>query len=160
MRISTKESESDCIEKVFRLLYREKITPRIFIMENKMRTVFSHPLLLKEINKREDFLLFDTIRFENESQALLMECNSSIELKGSGLYHFKVKPIITNISFCKLEAEFLVYVDGTPLPHPIDDVVSAATAFFFGFILLGLFLYQYYKPLVDDENEDDESFDD
>ena len=74
-----------------------------------------------------------------------MRRNSSIKFKGSGLYHFKIQPVNANVSFCKLEAEFLLYVDGTPFAHPIDEIAQTFTAFLFGFILLGLFVYHSYK---------------
>lgn len=146
MEISTKISQSDCIKKVYRLVYPEKFVPRLLLQQKfKNDTAFDKLMRLSELNSRTDYILTNSIQTSNGAEAISMESNTTIELKGSGLYHFHVDVFDKNASYCNFETEFLVYVDGTPLPKAVESLIEAFTAFVFGFILLGLFLYQYYK---------------
>ncbi|XP_066927384.1 uncharacterized protein [Clytia hemisphaerica] len=146
MEISTKISQSDCIKKVYRLLYPEKFVPRLLLQQKaKNNTAFDKLMRLSELNSRTDYTLTNSVRVSNGAEAVDMKSNTTIELKGSGLYHFQLDVFDKNVSYCNFETEFLVYVDGTPLPKAVESLVEAFTAFVFGFILLGLFLYQYYK---------------
>jgi len=133
---------------VYRLVYPEKLVPRFLIQHQhgRQRSTFLQPLRLTELNSRTDYTLIDSARIEDGTEVTSTVLNTSIELEGSGLYHFKAEILLKNTSFCNLQTQFIVYVDNTPLPHPADDIVRAYTAFVFGFVLLALFLYQYYKP--------------
>ena len=146
--ISTDVDQSDCISKVYRLVYPEKLVPSFFIQHQsgKQSLKFRETLRLSEVNLRTDYTLIDSVRTKDGIEVISTSHNTSIELEGSGLYHFKAEILQKNTSFCDLQTQFVVYVDNTPLPHPADDIVRAYTAFVFGFVLLALFLYQYYKP--------------
>ena len=147
MATSSRISQSDCISRAYRLIYREKFVPRLFLQRKSGESsLFSELLKLTELNSRSDFTLTDSVASDGIDELISIYSNTSIELKGSGLYHFKLDVLRENISFCDFQTEFLIYVDGAPLPYPIDDVIRACTAFVFGFILLALFLYQYLKP--------------
>jgi len=144
MQTSFRLSDSDCIYRVYRLFYSEKLIPKVYLKHDDTISQLEKPYYIKELNNRDDYFLSDTK--DNDDQTMIQQ--SSISFKASGLYHFKVELVDKTISFCLLETEFIVYVDGAPLPHPAEDLVRAGTSMIFGTAILAVFLFQYYRNAV------------
>lgn len=128
---------------MYRISYTEKLVPKIYVKRGTKVSAMEYPYYVREQNDRRDFLLADTSMISGVV-ALFPERKSSIQFKGSGLFHFKIEAAFTNISFCSLSTEFIVYVVNAPLAQPIEDIIRVTTAIFFGFVVLSIFLYKYY----------------
>ena len=145
MTKSSRISNSDCISRVYRLVYPERLLLSFILYRNKKSVSFSEPLTLIEENGRVDYSLSGSYINADGQDIINSAGNSTVGLQGSGLYHFIVNIVQKNTTYCNLQTEFIVYVDETPLSSSDDKIIKACTAVMFGFILLGLFLYQYYK---------------
>ena len=44
-------SDADCISKVYRLLYPERLTPRFYLYQDEDKEIFENPLVIMEINR-------------------------------------------------------------------------------------------------------------
>lgn len=134
-RMSSLVSHSDCIDTVYRVLFTETLTPRFVVSQEG---VLKFPYYLEELNGRNDFEIIapHTMVFPAISSPIMdQELDSSIEFQGSGLYHFRAHVVQENYTFCHLTDEFLVYVDETPLPSPVNDIVRACTGMAFTALL-------------------------
>ena len=138
---------SDCIDKAYRIVFPERLVFSFLLSLEKQKTsLYGLPLTLTELNGRVDYTLSGSQKTEDGQDCINTGgSNSSVELLGSGLYHFRVEILQKNVTYCDFRPEFVVYMDETPLASSFDDVIMACTAFVFGFILLGLFLIEYYK---------------
>ena len=136
-------SNSDCINRAYRLYYSEKLTPKVFLLNGTEKQSLSFPYIVKELNNRSDFYILDFSLTKNGNKILLSEKNSSIEFTGYGLYHFSIQVFKRDLSFCKLKTEFIVYIDWMPFPHPTKDIVRVISSFLFGLIIFAIFLYQF-----------------
>ena len=145
MTKSSRINNSDCISRVYRIVYPERLLLAFILHQNNNSVSYNNPLTLIEVNGRVDYTL-SGFHTNSEGQDIINSVgNSTVELKGSGLYHFIVNIIQKNTTYCDQQAEFIVYMDETPLSNSDDKIIKACTAVVFGFILLGLFLYQYQK---------------
>ena len=145
-------SNSDCLFRVYRLFFSEKLSIKLYLKFGNSFTNLTEPCYLMEVNNRTDYYLTDTVLSNDGETAVSAIANTSITFEGSGLYHFEVVVARTDISFCNLKTEFIVFIDGAPFAHPAEDIVKAVTAIMFGAIILGVFLYYYYRR---DEEEDE-----
>ncbi|EDO49139.1 predicted protein [Nematostella vectensis] len=146
-KVSSLVQHSDCIEVVYRLLFDEKLTPRFLVLrEGREAETLTSPYYLEELNNRSDFEIVNSSNKTVLQQAVVMEQakNSSIYFYGSGLFHFRAFAVQENYTFCDLEAEFLVFVDETPLPYPAKDIIRACTAMGFFTLLYVLYLWNFH----------------
>ena len=142
MTYSSLPAHSDCIQRAYILGFYEKLKPRLYVSYiNGTRTRLTFPYYLYEVNNRTDYKIKHAI---NQSQ---YGANSSLELKASGLYHFKVTVVKPGYTFCDLEAYFIIFVANAPLPHPVLELVRVMTAICFGTALLVVFLLKYHSKL-------------
>ena len=142
---SLRIENSDCISRVYRIIYPERLVLSFLLHRNQNTVSFGEPLTLTEHNGRVDYSLSGSVKTADGQDVINSVTNSSVELKGSGLYHFSVDTLQKNVTYCNFQIDFIVYMDETPLASSFSDVIMACTTFVFGFILLGLFLFQYYR---------------
>ena len=143
-RMSSLLHHSDCIDTVYRVLFTDTLRPRFAVFdEGPLR----FPYYLEELNGRKDFVIISpyTMSFKAISSPIMDQAlNSSIEFLGSGLYHFRAHVVQKNYTFCKLTDEFLVYVDETPLPSPVHDIVRACTGMAFTAMLYVVYFWTFH----------------
>ena len=147
METSSYEMHSDCITTVYRLLYSETLKPTFQVLQEGNTKTLAFPYYLTELNRRKDFEIFhiSTLTITNLQVPILEPSQSSfIEFKGSGLFHFRAHIVQQGFTFCSLTDEFLVYVDETPLAHPVQDIVRTCTGMAFACLLYVVYMWKFY----------------
>ncbi|XP_031805151.1 cation channel sperm-associated protein subunit beta [Sarcophilus harrisii] len=117
---------SDCIEKVLRFLYPVNQYPIFLDIKDGDFLVPMEPpylITISEVNNRKNWKLSKTC--------------------GSELYHFRVK-VVPGVTFCKLVAEFQIYVDHAPLPFPGRVLIASITTVLIGGIILSVFMVELF----------------
>ncbi|XP_071948681.1 cation channel sperm-associated auxiliary subunit beta-like [Antedon mediterranea] len=152
LKFSSLVRNSDCKDKVYRLLYPGRLEPRFVIRQNDQDDIAlngSYAVSLTEINNRNDFTFknvptpsLKAMKVDpniQDSETFLTPDTIKITLLGSELYHFKVT-VVHGFSYCPLEDEFQVYVDMAPLPNPISLVIIVMTSILIGGIMFAVYL--------------------
>ena len=147
-RGSSLVQNSDCIDTVYRMLFSETLRPRFVVLQEGIEIQpLNFPFYLEELNQRKDFMILSPsdLSFPGISTTILkQELNSSIQFKGSGLYHFRVRVVQENYTFCSLTDEFIVFIVNAPLPFPVKDVVRACTAVAFASLLIIVYIRYFH----------------
>ncbi|XP_068707343.1 cation channel sperm-associated auxiliary subunit beta-like [Montipora foliosa] len=148
MRGSSLVQHSDCIDTVYRMLFSETLKPSFVVLQEDSDTqALKFPFYLEELNQRQDFLILSSsdLTFSGFSSAVLkQELNSSIQFKGSGLYHFRAYVVQENYTFCSLTDEFIVFIVNTPLPFPVNDIVRACTGMAFASLMIIVYIRYFH----------------
>ena len=140
MTISSEPSHSDCIQRAFKIYYKEEFTPSLFIVDSSYnKTKLTFPYCIFEINDRVDWDIDD----------LDVNCVSSLaagiwRFHGSGLFHFEVTVTKSGYTFCDLKTHFIIFVADAPILHPAETIVRVVTAFCFGSMILCVFLLNFH----------------
>ncbi|XP_070550232.1 cation channel sperm-associated auxiliary subunit beta-like [Ptychodera flava] len=151
MRYSNLAKYSDCKQRVYRVRQASgKLPLKFFLHTDEMEVLMTSPyvITLEEVNGREDYFVQNTPtpsldamisddRLVNRSEYLDPN-TAKIIMQGSGLYHFRAK-VIPGFSYCELEDELQVFIDGAVLPYPLQMIVIVSVS-----ILIGGFLFVIY----------------
>ena len=138
MTISSEVKHSDCIQRVYRLVYGETLKPKLYIStKGKFTQQLTIPYTLEELNNRRNYYT------QKENRMI-----ETIGFRGSGLYHFRAKVTPGNQTFCYLSTEFLVFIDQPPLPQHVVYLVWLTAGMCFGMMLFVLFLLKLYPEIV------------
>ena len=73
---------------------------------------------------------------------------------GAGLYHFGVRLVDEEVSFCDLSTEFIAFVDNEPLPDHLMQILNASVVSGFCGVMFIVFLYHFYYE-ADSERYDE-----
>ena len=149
LRMSSLVGHSDCVNTVYRLIFRETFKPKFTIVQDDAAAkLFQDPYYLVELNLRSDYQVLRGTKMSvsgDETKTVLQDSlNSSLEFSGSGLYHFRAYGVKKGYTLCELSDEFIVFVDDMPLPHPVREIVRVATAMVFVAVSFLAYLWFFY----------------
>uniref|UniRef100_A0A7N4NRA6 Cation channel sperm associated auxiliary subunit beta n=1 Tax=Sarcophilus harrisii TaxID=9305 RepID=A0A7N4NRA6_SARHA len=108
---------SDCIEKVLRFLYPVNQYPIFLDIKDGDFLVPMEPpylITISEVNNRKNWKLSKTLK------------------------------VVPGVTFCKLVAEFQIYVDHAPLPFPGRVLIASITTVLIGGIILSVFMVELF----------------
>lgn len=151
-RSSLFASDSDCIEVVTAVPWRQMFIPQFVLSINddfgeQISTPFELQYTIEEVNGRTDYC-FNTTAVDCSSKqqvsSFLLTGSNYVGIKFSGaeLFHFHVT--VQTPSYCDLQTEFIVWAHNPPLPQSIVWVVMSSTATAIALILLAGFLAYSY----------------
>ncbi|XP_051829442.1 cation channel sperm-associated auxiliary subunit beta-like [Antechinus flavipes] len=147
---------SDCIEKVMRFMYPVNQYPIFLNIKDDDTLVSLEPpylITISEVNNRKNWKLRQKVTKEIQKMKTYLDSTLSntvynpkdlnLSITGSELYHFRVK-VVPGVTFCKLVAEFQIYVDQAPLPFPGRFLISSITTVVIGGIILVVFMVELF----------------
>nr|KAJ3418666.1 hypothetical protein HK105_008004 [Polyrhizophydium stewartii] len=138
-RLSMKEANSDCIDRVLNVLYSQPFVPNITTHEyNAVSTVETGRYLLKELNGRVDWCFTYCSNRDLVSTTPFDPSRDTIQWSGGELYHFRAT-IMTD-EYCDLSAEFMVFVALKPPPKGLLFVSVVVTCTAVGLVLFFLYI--------------------
>ncbi|XP_077863810.1 cation channel sperm-associated auxiliary subunit beta-like [Saccoglossus kowalevskii] len=157
MKLSNLASYSDCKQRVYRVRQSESMLKLKFkILDDDKEIILTEPhvIFIEEINGRQDFFtkskatnslnkMMKNQRLVNRTE-YLNPTQITIIMEGSGLYHFKAT-IMKGFSYCQLEDEFQVFLDGAVLPYPLQMIVIITMSVVIGGALFVIYLWYLHN---------------